>query len=60
MLVSSSGAIASMITGTIDGVRTEFYQEDIWQIIADITPDTRAGIKLLSSSDKKFVQKIGK
>jgi len=60
MLASSGGAIAGMITGTIDGVRTEFYQEDIWQIIADITPDTRAEKKLLSGSDKKFVKKIGK
>jgi len=59
MLASSGGSIASIITGTIDGVRTEFYQEDIWQIIADITPDTRSEIKLLSRSDKKFVHKIG-
>ena len=60
MLASSGGAIASIITGTIDGVRTEFYQEDIWQIIADITPDTRAEKKLLSGNDKKFVKKVGK
>ena len=60
MLASSGGAIAGMITGTIDGVHTEFYQEDIWQIIADITPDTRAEKKLLSKSDKKFVKIIGK
>ena len=60
MLASSGGAIASMITGTIDGVHSEFYQEDIWQIISDITPDTRAEKKLLSKSDKKFVRKIGR
>jgi hypothetical protein len=60
MLASSGGAIAGMITGTIDGVHTEFYQEDIWQIIADITPDTRAEKQLLTKSDKKFVKIIGK
>jgi hypothetical protein len=60
MLASSGGAIAGMITGAIDGVHTEFYQEDIWQIIADITPDTRAEKQLLTKSDKKFVKIIGK
>jgi PEP-CTERM motif len=60
MLASSGGAIASLITGTIDGVHSEFYQEDIWQIISDITPDTKAEKRLLSKSDKKFVRKIGK
>jgi PEP-CTERM motif len=60
MLVSSSSVTAVMITGTLDGVRTEFYQEDIWQIISDITPDTKAEKKRLSKSDKKFVRKIGK
>jgi len=63
LLASSGVAVATMISGTIEwpenGVRTQFYQEDIWQIISDITPDTKAGIKLLSRSDKKFVTKIG-
>jgi hypothetical protein len=52
LLASSGGVIAGIITGTIDGAGTEFYQEDIWQIISDITPNTRA--------EKKLVQKIGK
>jgi hypothetical protein len=60
MLVSSGGAIATMISGSIvwpeDGVRTEFYQEDIWQIISDITPDTKAEKKLLSKNDKFLVK----
>ncbi len=60
MLASSGSAIAIMITGTIDGVHTEFYQEDIWHIISDITPDTKAEKKLLTNSDKKFVRQIGK
>jgi hypothetical protein len=64
LLASSGVAIASMISGTIewpeDGVRKVFYQEDIWQIIADITPDTRAEKKLLSRNDKKFVKLVGK
>jgi PEP-CTERM motif len=64
MLVSSGGAIATMISGTIiwpeDGVRTEFYQEDIWQIISDITPDTKAEKKLLSKNDKNFVKNASK
>jgi hypothetical protein len=59
MLASTSGAIAGIITGTIDGVQTEFYQEDIWQIISDITPDTKAEKKLLSKRDNNFVRKIG-
>jgi len=63
LLASSGVAVATMISGTIEwpenGVRTQFYQEDIWQIISDITPDTKAGIKLLSRSDKKFVTKVG-
>jgi len=59
MLASSGSALAVMITGTIDGVHTDFYQEDVWQIISDITPDTRAERKLLSRSDKKFVRKVG-
>jgi PEP-CTERM motif len=64
MLASSGVAIATMISGTIewpeDGVRTEFYQEDIWQIISDITPDTKAEKKLLSKNDIIFVKKVGK
>ena len=64
MLVSSGGAIATMISGTIvwpeDGVRTEFYQEDIWQIISDITPDTKAEKKLLSKNDKILVKNASK
>jgi|GEM_PF-3084289 len=58
MLASSGGAIATMITGTINGVHTEFNQDDIWQIISDITPDTKAGKKLLSKSDRIFVKNI--
>ena len=58
VLASAGGAFATMISGTIawpeDGVRTEFYQEDIWQIISDITPDTMA------ENDRKFVKKAGK
>jgi PEP-CTERM motif len=64
MLASSGVAIATMISGTIewpeDGVRTEFHQEDIWQIISDITPDTKAEKKLLSKNDIIFVKKVGK
>lgn len=60
MLASSGSAIAIMITGTIDGMHTEFYQEDIWQIISDVTPDTKAERKLLSKSDKHFLRQIGK
>ena len=60
MLASSCSVTASMITGTIDGVPTEFYQEDIWQIISDVTPDTKADKKLLSKSDEKFVRQLGK
>jgi len=59
MLSISGSALANMITGTIDGKRTEFYQEDIWQIISDITPDTEADRELLSKSDKKFVRQLG-
>jgi hypothetical protein len=63
LLASSGVAVATMISGTLewpeDGVRTQFYQEDIWQIISDITPDTKADKKLLSKSDRKFVTKVG-
>jgi hypothetical protein len=59
MLASSGSAFAIMITGTINGVQTEFYQEDIWQVISDVTPDTKAEKKLLSRSDKKFIKQIG-
>ena len=60
MLASSGSAVAIMITGTIDGKQTGFNQEDIWQVISDIAPDTRAEKKLLSRSDKKFIRQIGK
>jgi PEP-CTERM motif len=59
MLASSGSAVAITITGTIDGVHTEFYREDIWQIISDATPDTKAEKNLLSKRDKKFVRQIG-
>lgn len=60
LLVSSGSAAAIMITGTIDGVQTEFDRGDIWQIISDVTPDTRAERRLLAKEDKKFVKQIGK
>lgn len=60
ILACSGRAAAIMITGTVDGVPSEFYQEDIWQIISDITPDTRAERKLLSKTDKKFVKQVSK
>ena len=59
LLASSGGAIATMITGTVDGAHTEFYQEDIWQVISDITPDNRAEKKLLSRDDKTFIRQVG-
>lgn len=60
LLASSGSVLAIMISGQVNGVQTEFYQEDIWQIIADTTPDTRAEKKLLSRDDKRFVRQISR
>ena len=57
MLASSGSAAAIMITGTIDDLQGDFHREDIWQIISDVTPDTRAAKRQLSGDDKKFVKK---
>jgi hypothetical protein len=60
MLAGSGSASAIMIAGTIDGVQSEFYREDIWQIISDVTPEDKAGRKLLAKDDRKFVKHVGK
>lgn len=60
LLASSGSVLAIMISGQVNGVQAEFHQEDIWQIISDTTPDTRAGKKLLSRDDKRFVRQIGR
>ena len=60
MLAGSGSASAIMIAGTIDGVQSEFYREDIWQIISGVTPEDKAGRKLLAKDDRKFVKHAGK